>query len=92
MLWVYVTSEQRRYLYWLSAEDDKALCALGQETRKLMGQDPLDLIRLLNGNAETQRVDRSLDQNTLLVVTADDHRVEKNFLGCSTIDRVERKC
>jgi hypothetical protein len=57
-----------------------------------MGQDPLDLIRLLDGNADAQRVDRGLDQDTLLIVTADDHRVEKNFLGCSIIDREEREC
>lgn len=71
------------YLYWLTAKNHKALCTLHQETRELVGEDALDFIGLLNGDADTQGVDRGLDQDTLLVVAADHNRVEQDFLGCS---------
>jgi hypothetical protein len=45
-----------------------------------VSQDPLDIIRLFDCDADAQRVDGRLNQDTLLGVAADDERVEKNFL------------
>lgn len=73
------------YLYWLASKDHKAFCSLRQETHELVGQDLFNLIRLLDRNADTQRVHRGFDQDLFLVVTANDHRVQHDFLRCAVV-------
>lgn len=63
----------------LTTQDDEGLRALGQEAHELLGQQLLQLIGLLNSNRDSQRVDGSLDQNSLLSSTSDDDRVQQEF-------------
>lgn len=63
----------------LTTQDHEGLGTLSQETHKLLGQQLLQLIGLLNSNGDSQRVDGSLNQNFLLRSTRDDDRVQQEF-------------
>lgn len=45
-----------------------------------MAQYPLDLIGLLDLDAETDGVDGRFDENALVFIAGDDERVKKHFL------------
>ena len=74
----------------LTTENNEWLGALGQETHKLLGQQFLQFISLLDSNADTQGVDGSLNQNSLLLSTSNDHRVEQQFRRGARQNKIEQ--
>lgn len=66
-------------LHWFPPEDEEVLRPHHHEPHELMAQDLLNLIGLLDSDADSDRVDGALDQNFLFVVTADDHRLEEQL-------------
>jgi len=66
-------------LHWFPPQDEEVLCSHHHETHEFMAQNLLDLICLLDSDADSDRVDGALDQNLLLVVAADDHRLEEQL-------------
>ncbi len=63
------------YLDWLSTENEECFCTLGQESRKLMHKYVLNLIGLLNLDANTDAVDAGLNENTLVLVSRNGERI-----------------
>lgn len=57
------------YLDWFPPQHDEALRPLHHESRELVTQDPLNLVRLLNLDTESNGVDRRLDEDTLVLVS-----------------------
>src|SRR5690242_9880561 len=71
--------EREVYLNGFSPEDDKVLGTLGQETHEHLTQDSLKLVSLLDFNADTNGVDRTLNQHLLTLISADDNGVQQQF-------------
>ena len=57
------------YLDRLPPQDEESLRSLRQESRKLVHQDMLDLVRLLYPYANTHTVHRGLDEDTFFLVS-----------------------
>lgn len=66
-------------LHWFSPQDEEVLRSHHHEAHEFMAQDLLNLVCLLDSNADSDRVDGALDQNLLLVIAADDYRLEKQL-------------
>lgn len=58
----------------LPPQNEETLRPLRQESRELMDQDILDLISLLDPNANSHRVDAGLDKDSLILVSGNRHR------------------
>lgn len=59
------------YLDRLPPQDEESLRSLRQESRELVHQNMLDLVRLLYPYAHTHTVDRRLDEDTFFLVSRD---------------------
>jgi len=64
----------------LPPEDDKVFSALRQEAHEHLTQDSLEFVSLLDANANTDGVDRTLNQHLFTLVSADNDRVQQQFL------------
>lgn len=60
-------------------EDDEGLGAHHEEAGKFVGEDALDVVGLLDLDAEPDRVDRGLDEDLLGRVAGDDERGEEDL-------------
>ena len=67
--------------YWLPSQYDETICTLHHEASELVTQYPLDLIRLLDLDAEPDGVHGWLDEHAFVLVTGDGEGVEEHFLG-----------
>ena len=72
------------YGYRLPSQDYEALSTLHHEARKLVAQNPLDFISLLDLDAKSDRVERGFDEDAFVFIAGDDERVQEDFLGCAT--------
>jgi hypothetical protein len=68
-------SHQVTCLDGLPPEDEEGLGSLGQESGKLVDQDVLDLVCLLDLDAYPYAVDAGLDEDTLVLVPGNDQGV-----------------
>lgn len=66
----------------LTTKDDETFGAHRHEARKLVTEDPLSLICLLDLDAQSDRVDRRLDQYALGFRTRNDQWVQQDFGRC----------
>ena len=57
------------------SEDEEGLGTLCQEAGELVDQDVLNLVCLLDSDADTDAVDAGLDEDTLVLITRDSQRV-----------------
>lgn len=60
----------------LSSQNKKVFSSHHHEAHEFMAKDFFDLISLLDSDADSDRVDGSLDKNLLLVITADHYRLK----------------
>lgn len=60
----------------LSPQNKEVLRPLCQEPRELVHQDMLNLIRLLDLDADTDRVDTGLNKDSLVLITGDSEWVQ----------------
>lgn len=74
------------YRNWLSAQDEERFGSLCQESRKLVYQDVLDLVGLLDLQAYADRVDAGLDEDSLVFVSGDGQRGEEDLGGGLGLD------
>jgi len=68
-------------LHRLAPQDDEVVCAHHQEPHKLVAEDALDVITLLDGDGHTQGVDGGFNQDLLLVVARHYHGVHHQLLA-----------
>ena len=68
------------HLYRLASEDDEVLGALHHEACKLVAEDAFDLVRLLDLDAESDRVNGWFDEYPFVLVAGDRQWVEEYFL------------
>lgn len=61
----------------LAAQDEEGLGALGQEARELVNQDALDLVGLLDADADADAVHARLDEHALILVPRHRQRVQQ---------------
>jgi hypothetical protein len=73
------TLHRLTYLNRLPPQDKKGLCALRQESRELVHKDMLNLIRLLDLDADSNAIDAGLDQDALVLISGDGERVQQHF-------------
>lgn len=73
-------------LDWLPPEDKEGFGTLGQEPSKLVDQDMLDFVRLLDLDAYPHAVDARLDEHPLVLVASNGQRREEDFRGCPGLD------
>lgn len=66
-------------LHWFPPQDEEVLCSHHHKAHELVAQNLLNLIGLLDSDADSDRVDGAFDQNLLLVITADDYRLEEQL-------------
>ena len=69
-----------------AAEDEEGLSALGQETGELVNEDTLDLVGLLDADADADAVDAGLDEDTLVLVPGDGQGVQQDLGGGLGLD------
>lgn len=67
-------------------QDDKVLRPHHHEPGELVAQDLLDLVGLLDGDADPDRVDRRFDQDAFLLVARNDHRRQQQLLAGPHLD------
>lgn len=67
-------------LYRFPPQNEEVLSSHHHESHELVAKDLLDLISLFDSNADSDRIDGSFDQNLLLVITADHHRLKQQLL------------
>lgn len=72
----------------LTTENHKVLSTHRHEPGKLVAEDLLNLVRLLDGDGHADRVDRRLDENLLHLVTRHDERLEED-LGRSPVESAQ---
>lgn len=66
----------------LPPQNKERLGALGQEARKLMDQDVLDLVGLLDLDADADTVDAGLDEDALVFVARNRQGRQQHFGRC----------
>ena len=66
-------------LDWFSPQNHETLRSLHHEPRKLVTQNPLNLIRLLDLDADPDRVHRGFDKHPFVFVSGDCKGVEEDF-------------
>lgn len=74
------------YLDGLPPQDEETLGSLLQEARELVYQDVLDLVGLLDLDADAHRVDGRLDEHALVLVTGDGKRGQQDFWARPGLD------
>jgi hypothetical protein len=74
---------RRTHIDRLPPQNHKILRPHGHKPRKLLTQDPLNLIRLLDGDGYSDRVDGWFDEDAFGFVSGDDEWVEEDFDGCA---------
>lgn len=74
----------------LSPQDDKPFSSHRHEPGKLFTQDSLNLIGLLDGNGQPDRVDGRFNEDAFVFVSADLEWLEDDLLGCA--DRKQDTC
>lgn len=74
------------YLHRLTSQDEERLRALSQESRKLMYQNILDFIRLLDTNANAHTIHTGLDQDLLALIAGHCERVQEHFGRTGSFD------
>jgi len=67
------------HIHGLAAQHKEILSAHHHKAHKLLAEDLFDLVGLLDGNADAQRVDRALEQNAFVLITADDDWGKQQF-------------
>jgi len=65
----------------LTTEHKEVISTLSKEAHETLCKDCIELIELLKANADTNAINRSLNENTLLLVTSNHNRVAKKFLA-----------
>lgn len=73
------SSAGRSYLDGLPAQDEEGLGSLGQEARKLVDQNVLNLVGLLDLDADADRVDAGLDEDALVLVAGNRQRRQEHL-------------
>lgn len=61
------------------SQNEERLGTLCQEASELVDQDMLNLVCLLDSDADADAVDAGLDEDALVLIAGDGQRVEKNF-------------
>jgi hypothetical protein len=67
-------------------QNEEGLRTLRQESCKLMDQDMLNLIGLLDLDADTDGVDAGLNQDTLVLVARNGQGLQQDLGGCLGLD------
>lgn len=67
-------------------QNKKVLSSLRQEPRKLVHQDMLNLIRLLDLDADADRVDARLDEHSFILVPGHCQRVQQHLRRLPGLD------
>lgn len=70
-------------LHWFPAEDEEVLRPHHHEAHELVAQNLVDLVSRIDGTAETHGVDGALQEDLLLLVSADGHRQQQPLFCCS---------
>mmetsp|Transcript_18745 Transcript_18745/g.47431 ORF Transcript_18745/g.47431 Transcript_18745/m.47431 type:complete len:253 (-) Transcript_18745:48-806(-) len=68
-------------LYWLPSEHDEVFRAHHQKAGELLCQDLFHLIRLLDFDADSHRVDRAFDHHLLVLITRDHDGVHQKLFA-----------
>ena len=63
------------HLHWLPAQDEERLSTLRQESCKLVDQDVLNLVCLLDLDADADTVDAGLNEDSLVLISRNGERV-----------------
>lgn len=63
----------------LSSQNDKRLCALHEESGEFVCEDPLDLVGLLDADAQSDAVDACLDEHPLVFISRNDERRQEGL-------------
>ena len=67
------------YLDWLSSQDEEGFGSLSEKACELMDEDVLDLVRLLDLDADPDAVDARFDEDSLIFVARDGERIQQHF-------------
>jgi hypothetical protein len=63
----------------LASQDEEGFGTLSEEASELVDKNSLNLVCLLDLDADAHTVDTRLDEDLLILVTCDDQGVQKNF-------------
>lgn len=72
---------EKSYGDGLAAEDNKVLGAHHHEARKLVAEDAVHVVDLLDADADANRVDRTLNEDALVLCTADHNRCQEHLFA-----------
>ena len=88
LLGVEVGDEERDIvaLDGLATQDEEGLGALGEEAGELVDEDALDLVGLLDTDADTDAVDAGLNKDTLVLVPGHGQGVQQDLWGGLGLD------
>lgn len=74
------------HLDWLPPQDEERLCSLCEEAGKLVDEDMLNLVCLLDLDAYAHAVDAGLDEHPLVLVSRDGERVQDDLGRARSLD------
>lgn len=69
-----------------STENDEIFRPHHHKAHKFFAQNPLDVVRLFDGNTDTNRIDRTFDENFFPFVATDEYRRQKELFARSHFD------
>ena len=73
--------EKGSHRHGLPAKDDEVVGALHQEAREFAREDRVHLVELLDFDADSYGVDRSLNHDALMLGAVNDNRIQKELLA-----------
>lgn len=73
-------------LDWFPPQDEEGFCSLRQESGKLVDQDVLNFICLLNSDADAHTVYAGLNQDLFILIPRNCEGVEEQFWGALSLD------
>lgn len=76
----------KTYPHGFTSQYKEGLGALSQESRKFVNQDILDLVRLLDANADAHTVHAGLNENPLILIASHCQWVQKHFGGTGSFN------
>ena len=73
------------HLNSLPPQNNESLRSHSHESSELFTQNPLDLVGLLDGDGESNRIDTGFDENAFRLISGDKEGLEKGFLRVTMI-------
>lgn len=74
-----LNSNTLAYRYRFSSQDDKTLCPSSEESSQFVSENPFNVIRLFDFDANADGVNGRFDKDLFVLVASDVHWIQNDF-------------